>query len=69
MSLVDVFTKRATEFQMDAGQVRALGAITLSPEQEEALTVLISKIEAEEWDSGYDDAMIDTLAPKNGGGK
>lgn len=69
MSLVEVLAKRAMEFRMDDAQIRIVGSIKLSDAESDALAKLLEHIEAESWDLGYDDAMIDTLAPKKGGGK
>lgn len=63
MSFPEILAKRAMEFRMSDEYIRALGNLNLSDTEIEALTALMKNVETESWDAGYDDAMIDTLAP------
>lgn len=64
MSLSEVLAKRAMEFRMSDAHIRALGKLSLTETEESALTTVMHHIETENWDAGYDDAMMDTIPRK-----
>lgn len=64
MSLSESLAKKAMEYRMDDAQIRALGNMAFSKEEEDSFAVLLQHLEAESWDSGYDDAIMDTQVPR-----
>lgn len=68
MSLSEVLAKKAMEYRMEDLQIRTLGNLNLSENEAEALTALLKHIEDENWDLGYDDAIMDTTHAKPLGG-
>lgn len=64
MLLSEGLAKRAMEYRMEDAHIRALGNLKLSEEEQAALVAFLACVESENWDAGYDDAMIDTIATK-----